>query len=85
MTTDTGFRFVSALKGVKFTCEPRPERVLIVGPIGPTGSLTTQWPIPELGAGAQSSVFYLQPVHVDALGQSTLGSPACVVLLDQAF
>lgn len=85
ITYETGFVLSDALRGVKITRQPKPELVYPVGTVGPSGTISGSWVIPDLGPGVQSQVLILQAVFTDSSGQPTLSRPSVVALLDQAF
>ncbi|MBK7878129.1 MAG: hypothetical protein IPJ77_20920 [Planctomycetes bacterium] len=80
-----GFQYLVAARGVVLVQRTRPQRVLQVGTIGASGVLTQTFPVSELGAGVESRLAWYQAAMIDGAGQTTLSSPACVVLLDAAF
>jgi hypothetical protein len=79
----TSFRYVPNYEGVQIPQHPPAPTFL--GMIGATGVLTTQITFPDLGPGAQEQNFYLQCAHQDVQGHWTLGTPASLIVLDQAF
>src|SRR5262249_13267271 len=81
----TGFVFQPGLRGVQLVRRSRPQLVGQVGTIGSSGTLTQTFTVSELGAGVQSRLSWFQAVMTDASGQTTLSSPAAIVLLDSAF
>jgi len=56
-----------------------------LGTIPPSGALNVSIPISELGPGVQSRVLHFQPVFIAPSGTRQLGTPASLVILDQAF
>jgi hypothetical protein len=84
LLSSTTPRFVASdpLRGV---CHLEPERTSDAGTLGPDGRLVIGWPVPEQGAGVEERRVHLQAIFTDALGVTTLGTPATVVVLDAAF
>lgn len=79
------FVYVEPQRGVRLLRTRAPTPVQIVGTIGASGTLSSAWIVPELGAGVQARRFLLQAQFVDASGQATLGPPSTMVLVDSAF
>ena len=81
----TGFQFHPAARGVLLLRRTRPMLVQQVGTIGAGGTLTQTFMVGELGSGIESRIVHLQAAMIDGTNQTTLSSPAAVVLLDSAF
>ena len=62
-----------------------PFRTLFVGTTNPSGNLTANLVLYDLGAGVQFDMFYLQPLFVGPSGAQQLGTPITLAALDQAF
>jgi hypothetical protein len=85
--TETSFDYLPALNGVKMVATDHPPLIAawlgIADPI--TGRLSASLAFPDLGAGVQSKVVYLQAIAHTAQGTQLLGTPTALVVLDQSF
>lgn len=81
----TRFALAAGGNGVLLAGSRAPSPVLQAGTIGASGVLDLPWVVNDLGAGIAARRIFLQPLFVDALGRSTLGSPRTLVLLDSAY
>jgi len=59
--------------------------VVDIGTLSAPGSLTFSIPVPELGAGVESLIAYVQPVSVDPQGHKVLGTPSAILMLDSSL
>lgn len=80
-----GFQYLAAARGVVLVQRTRPQLVQQLGTIGASGVLTQTFPVAELGAGVQSRLVWMQAAMIDGANQTTLSSPAAIVMLDSAF
>lgn len=80
-----GFQYLTSARGVVLVQRTRSQPVMKVGTLGASGTLTTTFSVGELGSGVESRTTWFQAAMIDGAGQTTLSSPACVVLLDAAF
>jgi hypothetical protein len=59
-----------------------PARTIACGALDAGGALTLDWTTPSLPAGVAGDVLHLQPVMIDALGNTRLGCARVLVRLD---
>jgi hypothetical protein len=84
MSGATSWTWLGVQHGVRIPGWPGLRGVLL-GTIGAGGQLATQLGLGELGPGIESRTRFLQTLHVDSAGASTLGSPLALIVLDQQF
>lgn len=60
-------------------------QVITIGPVGGSGTLNFSVPVPELGAGVESLIVYVQPLTLDPQGNKILGVPSAMLMLDDSF
>jgi hypothetical protein len=78
-----GFAFDPLESGVLLLGDP--IRTINVGVIPASGVLHVQLPIPSIGPALESSLLQLQARFTDSQGNSVLGGPSSLVILNQAF
>ena len=83
MARQTLFQFSLPRKGVYVL--PMSSPILAIGTADGAGHHTNGFIAPDLGAAAQSRVYFLQSLHRTGAAERTLGTGRCVVVLDQAF
>lgn len=64
---------------------PPDHRTLFLGTTDASGALNVALPLPDLGAGTQSRMRFLQPVFQRASGVQQLGTPISLAELDSGF
>ncbi|HYN64368.1 MAG TPA: hypothetical protein VES36_07175 [Candidatus Limnocylindrales bacterium] len=59
--------------------------VIGIGTLPGPGSVTFSATVPELAAGVESLIVYVQPLSLDPQGHKVLGSPSAMLMLDDSF
>ena len=59
--------------------------VIDLGTLPGPGSLTFSATVPQLGAGVESLIVYVQPLTLDPQGHKVLGVPSAMLMLDDSF
>jgi hypothetical protein len=62
-----------------------PDLVIDLGTLSGPGSATFQIAVPELGAGVESVIAYVQPLSLDPQGKQVFGTPSAMLMLDGSF
>ena len=60
-------------------------QVIEIGTLPGPGSITFSVPVPQLGAGVESLIVYVQPLTLDPQGHKVLGAPSAMLMLDDSF
>jgi hypothetical protein len=76
------FTYLEKFHGVQVVA---PTLVIDIGTLASPGSFTFPVVIPELGAGVEALIAYVQPVSLDPQGNKVLGSPSAMLMLDSSF
>ena len=82
---DTTFLPIPSLRGVVLVSNRHVHPELIAGTIPASGVLSLDLAAPVLGAGVQSTTFYIQASCIDSQGRYVLGSFAPIVVLDSNY
>ena len=61
------------------------SQVITLGTLPGPGSVTFSAPVPQLGAGVESLIVYVQPLTLDPQGHKVLGVPSAMLMLDDSF
>jgi len=59
--------------------------VIDLGTLPGPGSITFSATVPQLGAGVESLIVYVQPLTLDPQGHKVLGVPSAMLMLDASF
>ena len=78
-----GFEFDATENGMLLLADP--IRAIDLGVVPASGTLDVQFPIPAIGPELESSTPYLQARFTYGQGQSVLGGPSSLIVLNQAF
>lgn len=84
LSRSTAFQYMPSWKGVWLTASPYVRR-LQLGVIPPSGTLATDYAIPDLGPGNASAGGFVQTLRVNAVGNVTLGNVCAVTILDSIY
>jgi len=61
------------------------SQVIDIGTLPGPGSVTFSVTVPQLGAGVDSLIVYVQPLSLDPQGHKVLGVPSAMLMLDNSF